>query len=160
MKMKNIIFIILALVIGVAETLGQTYLPNSSATLVNGTIYTATTKTINGTLTVPDYGTVTIYIPTGVTLTINGANVIADENIPWYGFNYLLSNYGAGAAVTATVPTTPDVAAVPVSAYTILSGDTLTGIASKLGSSVEALAAFNGINNVDLIYAGNTIFYC
>ena len=94
------------------------------------------------------------------TVTINGANVIADENIPWYGFNYLLSNYGAGAAVTATVPTTPDVAAVPVSAYTIVSGDTLTGIASKLGSSVEALAAFNGINNVDLIYAGNTIFYC
>ena len=72
--MKNIIFIILALVIGVAETLGQTYLPNASATLVSGTIYTATTKTINGTLTVPTGGTVTIYIPAGVTLTINGAN--------------------------------------------------------------------------------------
>lgn len=72
MKMKNIIFIILALVIGVAETLGQTYLPNAGATLENGTIYTATTKTINGTLTVPANGTVTIYIPSGITLTING----------------------------------------------------------------------------------------
>ncbi len=72
--MKNIIFIILALVIGVAEAWGQTALPDASATLVSGTIYTATTKTINGTLTVPTGGTVTIYIPAGVTLTINGTN--------------------------------------------------------------------------------------
>lgn len=74
MKMKNIIFIILALVLGVAETWGQTALPDASATLVSGTIYTATTKTIKGTLTVPTGGTVTIYIPAGITLTINGSD--------------------------------------------------------------------------------------
>ena len=72
MKMKNIILIIFALVIGVAEAWGQTDLPNAGATLVSGTIYTATTKTINGTLTVQKNGTVTIYIPAGITLTING----------------------------------------------------------------------------------------
>ena len=72
--MKNIILITFALVLGVAEAWAQTALPDASATLVSGTIYTATTKTINGTLTVPTGGTVTIYIPAGVTLTINGAN--------------------------------------------------------------------------------------
>ena len=70
--MKNIILIIFALVLGVVGVWAQTALPNSSATLINGTIYTATTQTINGTLTVPENGTVTIYIPAGITLTING----------------------------------------------------------------------------------------
>ena len=72
--MKNIISITFTLILGVVGTWAQTALPDASATLVSGTIYTATTKTINGTLTVPTGGTVTIYIPAGVTLTINGAN--------------------------------------------------------------------------------------
>ena len=70
--MKNIILITFTLVLGVVGAWAQTALPNASATLVSGTIYTATTKTINGTLTVPRNGTVTIYIPAGITLTING----------------------------------------------------------------------------------------
>ena len=74
MKMKNIILITFALILGVVGAWGQTALPDASATLVSGTIYTATTKTINGTLTVPTGGTVTIYIPAGVTLTINGTD--------------------------------------------------------------------------------------
>jgi len=72
--MKNIISITFTLVLGVIGSWAQTALPDASATLVSGTIYTATTKTINGTLTVPTGGTVTIYIPAGVTLTINGTN--------------------------------------------------------------------------------------
>jgi len=72
--MKNIILITFALVLGVVGAWAQTALPDASATLVSGTIYTATTKTINGTLTVPTGGTVTIYIPAGVTLTINGSD--------------------------------------------------------------------------------------
>ena len=72
--MKNIISITFTLILGVVGAWAQTALPDASATLVSGTIYTATTKTINGTLTVPTGGTVTIYIPAGVTLTINGAN--------------------------------------------------------------------------------------
>lgn len=41
--------------------------------------------------------------------------------------------------------------------YTIQPGDTLSGIAAKFGTSVQQLAAWNNIQNVDLIYAGNTI---
>lgn len=70
--MKNIILITFTLVLGVVGAWAQTALPDASATLVSGTIYTATTQTINGTLTVPENGTVTIYIPAGITLTING----------------------------------------------------------------------------------------
>lgn len=41
--------------------------------------------------------------------------------------------------------------------YTIKSGDTLSGIASKFGTSVSQLCAWNNIKNPNLIYAGTTI---
>jgi rare lipoprotein A len=44
-------------------------------------------------------------------------------------------------------------------AYVVQSGDTLSGIAAELGTSVEDLAAANGISNPDLVYAGQTLYY-
>jgi rare lipoprotein A len=44
-------------------------------------------------------------------------------------------------------------------AYVVQSGDTLSGIAAELGTSVEDLAAANGIANPDLVYAGQTLYY-
>lgn len=41
--------------------------------------------------------------------------------------------------------------------YTIQKGDTLSGIASKFGTTVNELANKNGIENPNLIYAGTTI---
>lgn len=41
--------------------------------------------------------------------------------------------------------------------YTIRPGDTLSEIALRFGTTVNALAALNGISNPDLIYAGTTI---
>lgn len=41
--------------------------------------------------------------------------------------------------------------------YTIQSGDTLSGIAQKFGTTVSELQRLNGISNPNLIYAGNTI---
>jgi rare lipoprotein A len=43
--------------------------------------------------------------------------------------------------------------------YVVESGDTLAGIAAELGTSVEDLAAANGITNPDLVYAGQTLYY-
>jgi rare lipoprotein A len=44
-------------------------------------------------------------------------------------------------------------------AYVVQSGDTLSSIAFQTGTTVEHLAAANGIANPDLIYAGQTIYY-
>ena len=43
--------------------------------------------------------------------------------------------------------------------YVVQRGDTLSGIAAQMGTTVEYLAASNGIANPDLIYAGQTIYY-
>ena len=41
--------------------------------------------------------------------------------------------------------------------YTIRSGDTLSEIAQRFGTTVSALASLNGISDPNKIYAGNTI---
>lgn len=43
--------------------------------------------------------------------------------------------------------------------YTVRSGDSLTTIANRLGVSVATLANQNGINNINLIYAGQVLTY-
>lgn len=43
--------------------------------------------------------------------------------------------------------------------YTVRSGDTLSGIASRLGTSWTALKAKNGLSNANLIYPGQTLYY-
>lgn len=44
-------------------------------------------------------------------------------------------------------------------AYTVRSGDTLSGIAIRLGTSWTALKAKNGLANANLIYPGQTLYY-
>lgn len=41
--------------------------------------------------------------------------------------------------------------------YTIKSGDTLSGISAKFGTSISQLCAWNNISNPNVIYAGNKI---
>ena len=41
--------------------------------------------------------------------------------------------------------------------YTIQNGDTLSDISNKFGTSIDQLCNWNGIDNPDVIYAGNTI---
>lgn len=54
---------------------------------------------------------------------------------------------GGAAAPTQSAGTT----------YTVQSGDTLSGIASKFGTTYQSLAAKNGIANPDLIYPGQVL---
>lgn len=44
-------------------------------------------------------------------------------------------------------------------AYVVQSGDTLSGIAAELGTSVQELAAANGIANPDFLSVGQTLYY-
>ena len=41
--------------------------------------------------------------------------------------------------------------------YTVQSGDTLSGIAAKFGTTYQAIAAKNGISNPNLIYPGQVL---
>jgi len=41
--------------------------------------------------------------------------------------------------------------------YTVQRGDTLTKVAAKYGSTVQAIAQRNGLRNVNLIYVGQRL---
>lgn len=43
--------------------------------------------------------------------------------------------------------------------YVVQGGDTLTGIAAELGTSVDSLMAANGLTDPDVVYAGQTLVY-
>ena len=68
-------------------------------------------------------------------------NGIADPDLIYPGDVIVIDGVASGSGQT----------------YTIQSGDTLSGIAGMFGTSVAHLAALNGIENPDLIYAGDTI---
>ena len=70
-------------------------------------------------------------------------------------YSYDASNSGADySAYGAT-----DQAGTTNGAYLIQPGDTLSGIAVELGTTVDYLAAVNGIADPDVIYAGQTLYY-
>ena len=84
------------------------------------------------------------------TITIPGGKAIADSNIGWYGPLWLLANYGGDNV--------PEVLAGS-GRYTVVEGDTLSGIAEKFNTTVEELAKKNGIKNPDYIIVGQVIVY-
>jgi LysM repeat protein len=61
---------------------------------------------------------------------------------------------------TATPETSPSpapAAPAPVSSYTVVRGDSLSGIASRFGTTTRNLMSINGITNANLIRAGQVI---
>lgn len=64
-----------------------------------------------------------------------------------------------GVVVTPTTPTVTPTESTSESdtVYTVKSGDTLSGIASKYGTTYQKLAAYNGISNPNLIHVGQKI---
>ena len=68
-----------------------------------------------------------------------------------YDAGYSGADYSAYGATDQTGTTN--------GAYLIQPGDTLSGIAVELGTTVDYLAAVNGIADPDVIYAGQTLYY-
>ena len=63
---------------------------------------------------------------------------------------------GSGSGTASTPKPTP-APAPAAKTHTVQSGETLSGIAAKYGTTYQHLAAINGIDNPNLIYAGQVL---
>ena len=82
-------------------------------------------------------------------------NIIKNAGKNGYGKN-------SGSVTPVPVPTPkPNLTPAPTQStetiYTVKSGDTLSGIASKYGTTYQVLANYNGISNPNVIYPGQKI---
>ena len=62
-----------------------------------------------------------------------------------------------GESTSASKPAAKPPPAPAAKTHTVQSGETLSGIAAKYGTTYQSLAAINGIDNPNLIYAGQVL---
>lgn len=82
-------------------------------------------------------------------VTLNG---IKNANLIYTGQALRVADSGQGYNVSQKATTT-----ATTSTYTVRNGDTLSGISSRYGTSVSALASLNGISNPNWIYPGQVL---
>lgn len=82
-------------------------------------------------------------------VTLNG---IKNANLIYPGQVLRVADSGQGYNVSQKATTT-----ATTSTYTVRNGDTLSGISSRYGTSVSALASLNGISNPNWIYPGQVL---
>lgn len=81
----------------------------------------------------------------------NGGVDVNDVRVADYG------QMGHASTATPSGGSAPAPSPVATGEYTVVSGDTLSGIASRFGTTYQALAAINGIADPNKIRAGQTI---
>lgn len=86
---------------------------------------------------------------------VNGINARCDMNYAYV--DYTDSNAVDPSPVTVPSPVVEPVVTNNASTYTVVSGDTLSGIASKFGTTYQELARINNINNPNLISVGQVL---
>lgn len=82
-------------------------------------------------------------------VVLNGKNVKAYTDVPWYGPLYLNMYYGAA----------DDALSLTGRSYVVQKGDTLTKLAVKLQTTVSNLISINSIENPNFIRVGQIINY-
>ncbi len=87
--------------------------------------------------------------------TLAQNNSISNVNLIRVGQRLLISK-GSSTTATQSSATAAKTASTGTT-YTVKSGDTLSGIAAKYGTSVASLASLNSISNVNLIRVGQTL---
>jgi LysM repeat protein len=83
-------------------------------------------------------------------MSING---ITNANVLRIG--QVLTIVAGATAPAAAAPSAPPAASGTT--YTVMAGDTLSGIASRFGKTTRNLMALNGITNANLIRVGQVI---
>lgn len=81
------------------------------------------------------------------------AGVTTDQNYAYKDYPNIIKNGGFNgySKNSGSTPTTTE------TTYTVVKGDTLSGIASKYGTTYQALASYNGISDPNKIYIGQVI---
>lgn len=88
-------------------------------------------------------------------MTVNALvmlNGIKNANLIYPGQSLRVADSGQGSTVSQKATTT-----TMTGSYTVQSGDTLSGIASRYGTSTSTLASINGISNPNWIYQGQVL---
>ncbi|MDI6495629.1 LysM peptidoglycan-binding domain-containing protein [Leuconostoc lactis] len=131
-----------------------------------------TTQSSAGTSTTTAPSTTGYTVKSGDTLTAiaaaNGvslANLLSWNNLSLQAIIYpgqklTIQNANNATITTPTAPTTnttPTVAPSTNGSYTVKSGDTLYGIAVKLGTNVQTLLALNNLQLSSIIYVGQVL---
>ena len=89
------------------------------------------------------------------------AGVVCDQDYCFKDFPTIIKNsglngYGKGTETTKPVePSKPQTSSETI--YIVKTGDTLSGIASRYGTTYQVLASYNGISNPNLIGVGQAI---
>ena len=85
---------------------------------------------------------------------VNGINGNVDMNYAYKDYPAIIKGMGK---VKPVQPSTPSQPTSNGGTYTVQKGDTLSGIASKYGTTYQVLAQMNGIANPNLIYPGQVL---
>lgn len=93
---------------------------------------------------------------------INGYNGNLDTDVAYKDYPSIIKSNGLNGYAGGTVTPNPQPSPQPVpqpteTTYTVVAGDTLSGIASRYGTTYQELARINNIDNPNLIYAGQVI---
>lgn len=71
--------------------------------------------------------------------------------------SYISSGSSSGGTTTTQQPTVTSAPSTGDKTYTVVSGDTLTGIARRNGTTVNAIKELNGLEDADSIYIGQVL---
>lgn len=93
---------------------------------------------------------------------INGYNGNLDTDVAYKDYPSIIKSNGLNGYAGGTVTPSPQPSPQPVpqpteTTYTVVAGDTLSGIASRYGTTYQELARINNIDNPNLIYVGQVI---
>ena len=89
--------------------------------------------------------------------TVGGISGNVDMNLCYKDFVKEIRGSRSGNNSTKPAPAPTPETHHKTQIYTVKSGDTLSGIAEKYGTTYQQLAQMNGISNPDLIYSGQEL---